>query len=270
MVSKQAAKALALTTRFYHPAVAMKGWETLSRASAFLVKASPYVEGIGFHVVVSAHVCRPFLFPNYYDPERYPFVHVLGDENVRCSIGLQDDNGQQMAELPLRPTVRIHPSRDVAVAHLEDVSMLIEAAERSGLSLEPLDLIDELATDGEALTFHGHVLRSHGAGADESVLVPHHAHGHLLARSDVQTFARTHGEVLEMGMCGGPICRESDGACVGIVEGIVPSAASDAPPAGSADETPRQKAARLLGGSAVMIDSLEIAKFVRSVERQLR
>lgn len=284
------ARALALTTRFYHPAVQMRGWETLSRASAFLVPASPEVTaaaGLRWHVLLSAHVARPFLFPHYYDPARYPFVHVLGEDDVRCSVavarGDSGGGGGGAGGLPLRPGIRVHPHRDVAVGHLEDEDALAAAAAAAGVALAPLALAGDPAGEGAPLAFFGHVLRGAGGGGGgddegggELALVPHHAHGRLLARSPRQTFARTPGEVLEMGMCGGPVVGD-DGACVGLVEGVVPSPAPGAgggggageAPAPPGEETPQRKAARLLAGAAVLIDAPDVAGFVRAVERQL-
>lgn len=63
---------------------------------------------------------------------------------------------------------------------------------------------------------------------DERVLIPTQVEGKLSYRSKRQNFMRT-AEVLEHGMCGGPVLSLSDEyepRCLGMVEGIVPEGAS--------------------------------------------
>lgn len=273
----RAVRALALTSSFHHPAIAdMAGWEPLSRASAFVVAAGAAASrggGVAHHVVMSGHVARPFRFPHYYAPAQFPWMSLLSDEHIRCAVAAAaadttDGGGGAGCAAELRERLFVHPTLDVAVGHVADEPAFLASLHAAGLALQPVELLPEPVDEGAALRFEGHVL--HGGGGDVR-LVPHAVPGWLLARSGVQTFAATSPLVLEMGMCGGPVLRASDGGCAGVIEGVVPSPPA-APPGGGeppAPESPRAKAARLLAGAAVMIDATELRAFLRAVERQL-
>jgi hypothetical protein len=273
----RAVRALALTSSFFHRAIeGMTGHEPLSRASAFVVAAARNGAGIAHHVVLSAHVARPFRFPAYYPRERHPWLELLSEEHVRCSVDAPPAAGCAAA---LRDRIFVHPTLDLAVGHVSDEPAFAARLHAAGLALEPVDLLPEPVAEGEALRFEGHVLvpNTGGGGAADDAndvrLVPHAASGRLLARSGVQTFAATAPHVLEMGMCGGPVLRASDGGCAGVIEGVVPASPPGGEPPGGEPpgvESPRAKAARLLAGAAVMIDAAELRAFVRAVERQLR
>jgi hypothetical protein len=99
-------------------------------------------------------------------------------------------------------------------------------------------------------------------------LRPHVVAGAFLVRSPAQQcFARTE-ELLEIGMCGGPVLDEA-GKCVGVIEGVVPrpaAAAAEPHERRPAGETPQERSARLLGGCAVFIGAEEVAKLVAAAE----
>ena len=134
----------------------------------------------------------------------------------------------------------------------------------------------------QPLTFHGHVLRAgdstidtrlpSGGGSDDGdgtdVLVRRTVAGTFLAGAPAsQCFARTE-EVLQTGMCGGPVLNAA-GRCVGIVEGVVqpPPAATSSTAAASHDGDIRARAARFLQDAAVFIGAAEIAALLRVAER---
>jgi hypothetical protein len=242
-----ALRVLSLTSRFYHPAVAMAGWDVLSRASAFAVAARSPDAPVRHHLVVSAHVVRPFLFPAYYPADRYPFLEVLGDDDIRCAVEVRDAAGRPLAEVPLAGRIYVHPRRDIAVAHVADQAQLDAALAAAGATLQPVTLAAAPAGERQPLRFEGHVLRPlppSAAGStvaaaaaaavdvETALMLPTTVDGALLARSDAQTFATTGSAVLEMGMCGGPVLQllraDDDGTgvgeCVGVVEGVVPPA----------------------------------------------
>lgn len=243
---------LLFTTWFHHPAVVMDGFEVLSRASAFVVRGRG-----GLHVVASQHVTRPFAFPQYYAPERFPFVHVLGAEHVRCTVSARGAG----APVALRPRPLAHPDRDLAVAHaVEDAQLdaMLDAGAAAAVALDDREL-----AEGEALAFHGHV------GADGDALVPRVVPGAFLASSGVQCFART-AEELQTGMCGGPVL-DGRGRCVGVVEGVVPGGpAADCDGSGDAPPDVRQRAARLLRGAAVFIPARDVLYALAAAEARLR
>ena len=245
---------LLFTTWFHHPAVVMDGFEVLSRASAFVVRSRG-----NLHIIASQHVTRPFAFPQYYAPERFPFVHVLGAEHVRCTVSARGAD----APVALRPRPLAHPNRDLAVAHaVEDAQLdaLLEAGTATALTLDAREL-----TEGEALEFHGHVGNSDGGEA----LVPRVVSGAFLASSGVQCFART-AEELQTGMCGGPV-MDGRGRCVGVVEGVVPCGpAVDCDGSGDAAPDVRQRAARLLRGAAVFIPACDVVYALAAAEARLR
>lgn len=211
----RAVRALALTSSFFHRAIeGMTGHEPLSRASAFVVAAARNDAGIAHHVVLSAHVARPFRFPAYYPRERH-WLEQLSDEHVRCSV---DAPPAVDCAAALRGRIFVHPTLDLAVGHVSDEPAFAARLHAAGLALLPVDLLPEPVAEGEALRFEGHVLvpNTGGGGAADDTndvrLVPHTVSGRLLARSGMQTFAATAPHVLEMGMCGGPCCARRTAA----------------------------------------------------------
>lgn len=267
-------QALSLTAWFFHPAVAMPGWEVLSQATAFAVAARTPGVGARRHLITSAHVVRPQRFPRYYPPERYPFLAVLEDEHVRLGVELRagGSGGQVVAGARLRSRVHVHPTHDVAVVHAEDDEELDAALAAAGATLRCLELRVPPIAAGEALSFAGHVLGDPGPAADRdgAPMLPRLVHGAFLARSPRQSFATT-SQPLAMGMCGGPVLRRGGGVrgcdgggsecessdedeCVGVVEGVVQAL----PPAGGAGggvDAADARAASLLSGSAVFVES---------------
>jgi hypothetical protein len=266
-------RALSLTSWFYHPDVAgMTDYEVLSRASAFAVTSSSRAQP-RLHIVASQHVTHPFRYGRYYPAERYPFVHALSEDHVRCTLESRRPSGETERQLRLRRRMRTHPDRDLALGQLLES----DAPQFEGLGLEPLVLDDRPLREGEPLAFVGHVVREDassaaaaaagGAASTEGQPRPHSVAGTFVARSPAhQCFARTE-ELLEIGMCGGPVLDEA-GRCVGVIEGVVPQPATAAELDGrrQADESPRERTARLLGGCAVFIGAEEVARLVAAAE----
>jgi hypothetical protein len=137
-------RALSLTSWFFHPdVVGMSDYEVLSRASAFAVPAR--ARSAGPHFVLSQHVTHPFNYARYYPEERYPFVHALAEDNVRCTLEARRPSGVPERQLRLRRRIRTHPGRDLALGHLleSDVELL------DSLGVEPLVLDDRPLREGE-------------------------------------------------------------------------------------------------------------------------
>jgi hypothetical protein len=243
---------LSLTAYFKSAALGVHSYEVLSRASAFLTTHAG-----SLHVVSSAHVTHPFAFPHYY-PDK-DFLSALGPDDLRYSVEVRDaasGAALQSARLPaLRPLAR-HPVSDVSALALPGGGggALLAALGGAGPAAAPRALVAARPGDGAPLLVHGHFLlpRSDGAGEDTSALLPRVVAASLLGRSPAgQCFLRT-SEVLEYGSCGGPVV-DSEGAVVGLVEGIVPQAA----PAGGGVQA---RASQLLGGCAVIVEARAIGE----------
>lgn len=219
---------------------------------------------------------------------------------------MQEGSGRVLASTDLLAPIHGHPTRDCCLARLgpAHVARLMQAASAAGLDLQPMVLADEPAAEAAPLNFHGHFLqvsRDNETGEDTSVLLPRSIPGRMLLRAPhgKQVFARTR-EVLEMGMCGGPVTavaaetaarEEDEGAtaarhdpqpevCLGAVEGIVPPLVGTAATAGDGGVTSSDdeasapsssgapaadRAKRLLAGCAVFVECDEIQRFVSDV-----
>lgn len=255
----------------------MKDFEILSRSSAFLVPSFvrsspnpsspppaasslptassdpskshvPFVFQHNYHVLTSSHVVAPWKWRKYYSD---PWLEFVDEKHTFYTIEVRHDNGVFETQAELIPISFHHPTRDVAVLHLMDEASNVEMMKDVGLQV--LDLAppaDELET-GAALEFLGHDMQG-GVTADEDmrVPVPLTVRGTFSHRTPHQTFGRPERPLVD-GMCGGPVLRAASKRVHGLLEGIVPQ---DHPTAS-------------LRGLASFIESLEIASFLRDLER---
>lgn len=97
-------------------------------------------------------------------------------------------------------------------------------------------------------------------GNDISRQIPTMVEGRCIVRSDAQAFAKT-AQILEMGMCGGPVLDES-GKVAGVIEGVVPVLPEH-------EVASASEARRYVDGCAVFIDSVDIKKLIAEVEASL-
>ena len=168
-------------------------------------------------------------------------------------------------------------SRDVVCVHLQDEEDFEDTLEELGIELKAHTLSGVEAPAGQVrfaallsiarfpaasglsvfaaqhLDFHGHFLQPEldpVTKDDISLLLPREIPGYLLARSDRQTFCKT-AELLEMGMCGGPVLLGEE--CVGIVEGIVPAPTMEEPAPGTPEHR-RYQALSYVAGTAVYVE----------------
>jgi hypothetical protein len=224
------------------------GFEVLSRASCVIARSSSAPTPGGTSLLASAHVTHPHRYPSYFP--NASFLSALEDSSLRYSIELRDSQSGEIlsrARLPplLRPTR--HPFRDVACMRLDaNVEAILKTLD--GLSVATLADTSPQASD--SLLCEGHFLlaaKNSETNEDESLLLPRQVTGKLIGRSSAQAFLRTE-EVLEMGMCGGPVTKE--GVIVGIIEGIVPLDGATEP----AVDAVQARARKLLGGAAVMVE----------------
>ena len=236
----------------------MARFETLARASCTLVPLPASRLGL----LASQHVTHPHAFRHYYPTQEY--LEAVTDADLRYSIEVcEEGTGGILARyrLPASVPVLKHDSRDVSIVPLrasEEGAALMDAMRGVGHAVSPLPLLAEDAELAGPLTIAGHFLL--GSGAD-GVMLPRRLSGALAQRSAQQVFLKT-PEVLEMGMCGGPVAVEG-GSLAGIVEGIVPLLK---PGEEDGALTPLQRKAReLLGGCAVIVEARDLKRIISQV-----
>jgi hypothetical protein len=236
-----------LTTWFSAPFTS--GFEVLSRASCVIARTSEAPTPGGASLLASAHVTHPHRYPSYFP--NASFLSALDDSSLRYSIELRDSkSGEILSRARLPPSLRPirHPVRDVACLRLDaNVDAILKTLD--GLTVAALADTSPQASD--SLLCNGHFLLAainSETNDDESLLLPRQVTGKLIGRSSAQAFLRTE-EVLEMGMCGGPVTTK-EGVIVGIIEGIVPLDGATGP----AVDAVQARARKLLGGAAVMVE----------------
>ena len=185
---------------------------------------------------------------------------------------MRDASGASLSELRLIGSVFEHPSRDLVLVPLDSLGISAAWQNHLASATVPLNALDDFQDHfipQRALIFLGHNVEGEAA---RPRLIP----GRWLVRSDRQAFAQT-AEVLEIGMCGGPVmlCSAPEAAlqqqqqlCVGMIEGIVPSRRADS--SSGLANTPQERASEVLGGAAALIEGRTIASFVRAVEQSRR
>jgi len=196
----------------------MADFEILSRASAFLVKPTKTFpirqfggedNGKGnaiaahrnVHVVTACHVVAPWKFRKYYPDE---WLQLLNEKNTHYTLEIRNEDGTFMTQSDCLPRFYMHPSRDLAVLHLEDEVSTMEVLLKIGMTVHEIDARE--LSKGDKMMFHGHeVLGEVGDdGADLRKPFPHTSIGVMVDRTEHQSFVRTTSPLTD-GMCGGPI-----------------------------------------------------------------
>ncbi|KAL6041499.1 hypothetical protein QOT17_024905 [Balamuthia mandrillaris] len=286
-----------LSSWFRLPEQGMSTHEVLSRASCFRTpwrKRMPRPSSSSsssssllpkHHIIGSAHVTHPFLWPKYYPQEWLRFVQ---EEHTLYKLEFRElETGRVLLECPLKRKAYRHPTADLVVLHLEDEAATERDLHRVGIDFVsvPLNLSD-LEKD-QQLSFDGHWVNYNLIETSAPTLeqqqqeqqVPHIAFGHHRFHMGEKGFARTEREALPMGMCGGPVLN-SRLECVGVVEGVV----NPPPPlarattraglflgeeGGSSEE--KEELWRMLNdiqGNAVYLTSSLVAEFLERVEEE--
>ena len=217
-------------------------------------------------IATSLHVVRPFLFPRYYPDEWLQFIRP---ENIRVTLEFREtESGALVDEFPLVPKVYAHPTRDVAVmfADLQAISNASVSGENRDLDIVAVAgrvaLLEncykfKLATDegacspGDELAFGGHLLNTE-PHEEDCVPLPAIVTG-TMVRSfpPPQELILAETEVvLQPGMCGGPVVNQ-DGACVGMIEGVVQNAAAATIDSGDSNDEVRDGMAAVMPASVV-------------------
>jgi hypothetical protein len=244
-------RVLSFTTWFNCPSLEMSGYEVLTRASCFFTKpTSPLSSRRSLALVTSQHVSHPHRYHATYYPTQ-AYLGAVNDTHLRHSVEVCEAGTGEVKvrhRLPPLPFAR-HPTLDASLAWLsgEDERALRAALQGGGVSLESVDLAQEVAREGGAVSVLGHFLQGSG---EEGAMLPRVIPGRVFHRSAAQVFLKT-GTVLEMGTCGGAVMGEGGVGCVGMVEGIVPQPSREGSEGGGGLQA---KAQQLLGGCAVIIE----------------
>lgn len=236
-------------------------------------------------VLTCQHVACPWLFPNYF-ADKWDWLQHVSEAFVRHSLQLLEvpHNADAavvsaapkvLLDLPLDQRVWVHGERDVAMLELADGHVL-ETPEVSEL-LHLLKLLSGDCSPGDSLLFTGHQQLQQEGGSDvdrelqramEAIgQYPKEVAGQFVGKSPRgQAFARSE-QVLEEGMCGGAVLN-SEGGCVGLIEGIVPPSTtapvipSSASPAEQEAIRAMWKMQKALANHVAFIPSAELAEFV--------
>lgn len=242
--------ALSLSSWFIVPEFGMRDLEILSRASAFVVKGRSSMFPHKYHVVTSSHVVAPWRWPKYYQMD---WLENVTEANMQYSAELRHTDASFLNHVTLSPISYHHPTRDVAVLHIDGGEEAAMDFMRS-LDFDSCELSDVDAGDGDKLYFEGHDVTGAIAedGTDLRKPYPKTVQGTFKGRGPVQLFASTDGYVVD-GMCGGPVVMDSGRGAktiCGMLEGIV---ATDHP-------------ITELRGLAAFIGSNELALFLAKIE----
>ena len=124
--------ALSITSWMCVPEQGMRDFEVLCRASAFLIRAKEWrkekgvVSGFAFSayiVLTVSHVVAPWKWPKLYPDEWLQFVN---ETHTHYTVELRHEDGVFMNQSDMQPKVFHHPSRDLAVLHLEEENDVID------------------------------------------------------------------------------------------------------------------------------------------------
>lgn len=214
---------MALNSYFMLPDQGMKEYEILSRSSLFLVRASKKYPK-KFHIVSTAHVTHPFLFPNLY-PAEYRWLKFVTENDTINKLQIrQEDTGQILEEFMLERELFRQEGKDLVILHLEDEEYFERRLERRwNIELSPLELVADSSNEKKSVWIVGHDFTVNQMTKEE-VLVPAALRGEVNLRTRSKLFVKS--EVLSvMGMCGAPVLV-SDGEictnkCIGMVEALV-------------------------------------------------
>lgn len=246
--------ALSFSSWFMIPGEGMKGFEILNRASACLVKARNPKFPYKVHVIASSHVVAPWKWPKYYPLE---WIQSINEHFCHYSVETRDRKGIFVSQHDLHPCVYHHPSRDLAVLHLDNEEKTLETLKELGLEVYDLAEASELSSNTSNLHFYGHDIAGEASNEnDDRKPVPFNSVGEIKLASDYQIFTKTQS-ILPQGMCGGPVLLDINKTqsgrlhkLAGITEGIIPH------------DYPQEDLRHL----AVFVESPSIIKFLDAIE----
>eukprot|EP01031_Cornospumella_fuschlensis_P039509 gene39509-48104_t len=231
----------------------MKDFEILCRASAFLVPTKNKDFSHRYHLLTVSHAAAPWRWPKLFGESWLQFVN---EKHCHYTTELRFSDGNLVTQMDLSRHLYLHPTRDLAVLHLEEEKDGIDLFKSLKLETENVLLPADAhpLRNQTPLWFHGHEVREKQVFDDEEndkSVVPLDVQGHIYNRSAQQIFCHTK-RILPLGMCGGPVktAHNEIDRVVGLLEGIVPA------------EYPVED----LQNKAVYMEAKDIQKFLDAIE----
>lgn len=117
---------------FVVPEQGMKDLDILNRGSAFLIPSKSEKFPHKYHVLTASHIVSPWRWPKLYGDD---FLRFINEKNTHYTIEFRHDDGSLMTQLECLPRSYHHPSRDLAVLHLEDEKGVDDFATQIGLQI---------------------------------------------------------------------------------------------------------------------------------------
>lgn len=107
------------------------------------------MENPKFHVITVSHSVAPWRWPKLYSED---WLRYIDERHTYYTMEVRDQTGCVVSSYELFPRTFHHPSRDVAVLHLENEIALLEELNGFGVDLG-LNLIDskELALSSSSV-----------------------------------------------------------------------------------------------------------------------
>ena len=227
------------------------------------------------HVLTSAHVLSPWLWPKYYSEGWLKDVrreHVKYSLEVLNSSNDDGNNIESLGKFNLSPYPIHHPEGlDLSVVHLQNEEDSLKQMIALGVQVLHLEDTDERGMvtfeKDRMILFDGFEITSEPPSPetkrdddndtdqndDNRIFVPYSTTGNILYASAERVLASTGHKPLPEGLCGGPALDPKTGLVAGIVEGIVPL---------THDE-------KSLAGAASYVPSFRIKSFMDYAERHI-
>ena len=211
----------------------MEDYEILSRGSTFPVTHRGKIRWI-----TSRHVTHPHLHADsYYSNDDVAWLKDITSEMTKQTIEWRSPDGGKVLRSTCVKSVRGHPDLDVAELILEEEDLSKEMAFAFYKEIEQVSLENKkkINFDDEEFLFIGHNLNvniDESTGEDLGNMVPNVESGSSQLSSEFRMVCQT-SEILQMGMCGGPVLfhdTENKDVVVGMIEGILPARSEDVGP----------------------------------------
>ena len=121
----------AFSTWFAIPEEKMIDLEILNRASAILVPVKSPNFHSKYHIVTCSHVAAPWKWPKYYPEE---WISAVNETHTHYTVEMRQDSGIFLTQTELTPTVYHHPTRDLAVLHLDSEALNMDSLLKIGVT----------------------------------------------------------------------------------------------------------------------------------------
>ncbi len=84
-----------------------------------------------FHVVTCSHALAPWKWPKLYPDE---FLTCVNEKHTHYTIEIRQENGDYLTQTELAPRVFHHPTRDLAVMHIDLENEALENLFKMGVN----------------------------------------------------------------------------------------------------------------------------------------